>query len=225
MPSRIRRSFPWSPALALVGLLAPLSVHAAGGKVAGKVVIQSGAHTKKDAGNAVVYLEGVADDGKAPPPPKMWQRDKQFDPQVVVVVKGQSIEFPNADTVFHNVFSVSKAARFDLGLYKSGESKGVTFKRAGVVDVYCNIHPQMLAKILVVENRWFAKTSKSGEFSIEGVPPGTYAIVGWLAHGKPWKGTVTIVEGKTAKLDIPLVEERGTEDHARKDGTPYGRYK
>ncbi|HWB82107.1 MAG TPA: carboxypeptidase regulatory-like domain-containing protein [Nannocystaceae bacterium] len=195
---------------------------AVGGKVTGKVTIQG---AKKDSSHAVVYLEGVPDDGKAPPPPKMWQRDKQFDPQVVVVVKGQSIEFPNGDSFFHNVFSVSKAARFDLGLYKSGESKGVTFKRAGVVDVYCNIHPQMVAKILVVENRYFAKTSKTGEFAIEGVPAGTYSIVGWLSHGKPWKGTVTVVDGKAAKVDIPLVEDKGSEDHVRKDGTPYGRYK
>jgi plastocyanin len=212
-------------AFVLVSLLAAVPAHAAAGKVNGKVTIAAGAHAKKDGGNAVVYLEGVPDDGKAPPPPKMWQRDKQFDPQVVVVVKGQSIEFPNGDTVFHNVFSMSKAARFDLGLYKSGDSKGVTFKRAGVVDVFCNIHPQMVAKILVLENRYFAKTGKNGEFSIEGVPPGTYAIVGWLANGKPWKGTVTVVDGKASKVDIQLVEDRGSEDHARKDGTPYGRYK
>jgi hypothetical protein len=209
----------------LATLLAAVPAWAAAGKVSGKVAIETSGKAKPELANVVVHLEGVPDDGKAPPPPKMWQRDKQFDPQVVVLVKGQSLEFPNADSVFHNVFSVSKAARFDLGLYKSGETKGVTFKRAGVIDVYCNIHPQMVAKILVVENRWFTRPGKGGEFTLDGVPPGTYTIVGWLAHGKPWKGTVTVVDGKTAKVDIQLVEERGTADHERKDGTPYGRYK
>jgi len=144
---------------------------------------------------------------------------------VSAVVVGTTIAFPNDDKVFHNVFSLSQAASFDLGLYKSGASKLVTVERAGVVNVYCNIHPNMAANVLVLENQHFAVTNSDGTFSIEGVPAGRYPIVGWQASGETYRGEVTVAPGSPAEVTIELLTDRSTTHHTRKDGTPYGRYR
>jgi len=135
------------------------------------------------------------------------------------------VEFPNEDKVFHNVFSVSRPARFDLGLYKSGTTKAVTLAEPGVVDVYCNIHPQMVAKIKVLDSGWYALTDRDGSFRIEDVPAGTYPVVAWQAWGDQFRGTVTVKAGELAQVKIDLVAGDEVRRHLRKDGTPYGRYK
>jgi len=112
------------------------------GTVKGSVTVSKGGKAKADKTGVIIYLEGVPG---TPPVPKdhaiIRQREKQFDPPLTVVVRGTTVDFPNEDKIFHNVFSVSRPARFDLGLYKSGTMKSVEMKRSGVVDVYCNIHP------------------------------------------------------------------------------------
>jgi plastocyanin len=195
-----------------------------GGTVSGAVSITAGGKAKRARGGIVVAIEGV---GKAPKPMRavMKQKDKQFAPQLLVVTKGSEISFPNEDKIFHNVFSISKAARFDLGLYKSGEEKSVKLRRAGVVDVYCNIHPEMVAKIKVLETSYYAVTAPDGSFSIGNVPAGTYPITAWQPNGEEYRGEVTVEAGGAATIDIPLVEGEGEARHTRKDGTPYGRYK
>ena len=105
-----------------------------------------------------------------------------------MVETGTTVEFPNDDRIFHNVFSLSQAAKFDLGLYKSGASKRVTFGAPGVVDVYCNIHPDMAATIKVVDSHHFAVTDADGRFRIEGVPAGTHRYVAWLRQGDEVRG-------------------------------------
>jgi hypothetical protein len=135
------------------------------------------------------------------------------------------VTFPNHDKIFHNVFSLSPTARFDLGLYKEGTAKSVEMKRAGEVDVYCNIHPEMAAKIKVLDTPYYAVTAPDGAFRIDGVPAGTYDVEAWYAHGDAWKGKVTVDEGGVAKVDPAVVEKEVSVKHTRKDGTPYGRYK
>ena len=122
---------------------------------------------------------------------------------------------------------MSRALKFDLGLYKSGTSKSVVATREGIVDIYCNIHPDMAAKVLVLDNAHFAVTGEDGRFSIKGVPAGTYPIVAWQVRGEPYRGEVTIRGGEVTELNLDLVAARGGghEEHTRKDGTPYGRYK
>jgi plastocyanin len=195
------------------------------GSVGGVVSILKDGAPKANKSGVVVYLENVP--GPLPEPKKREIRQKNltFTPGVMVIVKGTTVEFPNDDKVFHNVFSVSKAARFDLGLYKSGTTKAVTFKQAGVVDVYCNIHPQMIAKIKVLDTGYYAVTASDGSFRIKDVPPGTYPIVAWQANGEEYRGEVQVTAGATVQLSFPLAEGKPQKIHLRKDGTPYGRYK
>jgi plastocyanin len=174
----------------------------------------------------VVYLESVPDaaPGPAQAVKQIQQRDLAFLPELTVVVTGETVEFPNQDKVFHNVFSLSRAARFDLGLYKSGASKSVTFTREGVVDVYCNIHPQMVAKVKVVPNRFYAVTDAQGRFRIGGLPPGKWPYVVWQPWGEPVRGEITIQPASTSEVELRLERGERSMSHLRKDGTPYGRY-
>lgn len=196
------------------------------GSVHGAVTVKVKGRAKGDRKGVVVYLEDVP--GK-PPVPKdhavIKQREKQFDPPLTIVVKGTTIDFPNEDKIFHNVFSVSRPARFDLGLYKSGTAKSVEMKRAGTVDVYCNIHPEMIAKVKVLDNAYYTITGKDGSFTIDNVPPGEYPIVAWLPSGDEARGTVVVKAGEAAQVALEVSEVAKKETHTRKDGTPYGRYK
>ncbi len=196
------------------------------GSVQGSVTVLVKGKAKADKKGVVVYLEKVPG---TPPTPKdhavIRQREKQFDPPLTIVVKGTTIDFPNEDKIFHNVFSVSRPARFDLGLYKSGSAKSVEMKRAGTVDVYCNIHPEMIAKVKVLENAYYTITGRDGTFSIENVPAGEYPIVAWLPTGDEAKGTVIVKPGETAQVKLQVSEVAKKTTHTRKDGTPYGRYK
>ena len=196
------------------------------GTVTGSVTVLVKGKPKADKKGVVVYLENVPG---PPPVPKnnavIRQREKQFDPPLTVIVKGTTVDFPNEDKIFHNVFSVSRPARFDLGLYKSGTVKSVQMKRPGTVDVYCNIHPEMVAKVKVLDNAYYTITGRDGMFSIEDVPAGEYPIVAWLPTGDEAKGTVIIKPGETAQVKLQVSEVAKKTTHTRKDGTPYGRYK
>jgi plastocyanin len=196
-----------------------------GGTVKGTVSVLTKGTAKKDRSGVLVYLEGVPG---VPPKQKnatVRQREKQFDPPLTIVVKGTTVDFPNEDKIFHNVFSVSRPARFDLGLYKSGSMKSVEMKRAGTIDVYCNIHPDMIAKVKVVDNAFYTITDKAGAFAIEGVPPGEYPVVAWLPSGDEVTGKVVVKAGEAATVELSVSEVAKKATHTRKDGTPYGRYK
>jgi plastocyanin len=213
----------------LVITLAILSGDAASkpvGSVHGTIAVTVDGKSRSDRSGIVVYLENVP--GSPPKPAKhavIRQREKQFDPPFTVVVRGTTVDFPNEDKIFHNVFSVSRPARFDLGLYKSGTAKSVEMKRAGTVDVYCNIHPDMIAKVKVLDNAYYAITAASGEFKIDNVPDGEYPIVAWLATGEEARGTVTVKAGEATTVKLTVNAAAKKETHTRKDGTPYGRYK
>jgi plastocyanin len=215
-------------ALAAVALLVPAWARAAEprGSFTGKVVLQKDGKPLEAHSGVVVYLESVPDAGPRPAAAvkQIQQRDLAFLPELTVVVKGETVEFPNQDKVFHNVFSLSRAARFDLGLYKSGESKAVTFTREGVVDVYCNIHPQMVAKVKVVPNRFYAVTDAQGRFRIDGLPPGRWPYVVWQPWGEPVRGEITLRPGQASEAELRLERGERNTRHLRKDGTPYGHY-
>jgi plastocyanin len=212
--------------IALVLLAGDVHGKPTNGTVRGSVTVNVKGKAKGDKKGVVIYLENVPG---TPPTPKnhavIRQREKQFDPPLSIVVKGTTIDFPNEDKIFHNVFSVSRPARFDLGLYKSGTAKSVEMKRAGTVDVYCNIHPEMIAKVKVLDNAYYTITGNDGKFEIQNVPAGEYPIVAWLPSGDEAKGTVIVKAGEAAEVKLDVSEVAKKDTHTRKDGTPYGRYK
>src|SRR5688500_548125 len=131
---------------------------------------------------SVVYLEeaprGAFDElpgGRA----RIDQINEQFVPRLLAVTTGTTVDFPNNDRIYHNVFSLSKPRTFDLGRYAAGRSRAVRFDKPGIVRVFCEIHSHMSAYILVFSHRYFAVTDEAGRYRIEDVPPGQYTIVAW----------------------------------------------
>jgi plastocyanin len=113
---------------------------------------------------------------------RMMQRDKMYEPHLLVVPAGSIVEFQNRDPWFHNTFSISGNKRFDLGPNRAGGQKTVRFDRAGVAYVFCNIHPQMAAVVLTVESPYFGVSDKAGHISIGNVPPGAYVLHVWYEN-------------------------------------------
>jgi plastocyanin len=160
--------------------------------------------------NVVIYLDGevsgdavTARTGRA----TMTQHDERFSPHVLPIVRGDTVDFPNQDPYFHNVFSLSRAPReFDLGRYPKGESKFEAFTKTGIVEVFCHIHSNMSGIILVLGNRFFSVPTSNGRFALDGVPAGDYTVVGWHERINPVQHRVHVTEGGVAKVDfnIPL---------------------
>jgi len=134
----------------------------------------------------------------------MMQSDTAFVPAAVVVTVGNTVSFPNGDPFFHNVFSYSRARRFDLGRYPAGESKDVVFDEPGIIQVFCEVHDFMRGTIVVTENPYYAIVEDDGTFSIVGVPPGDYTLVAWQADHDEVERSVTVTEGGNAHLEVEL---------------------
>lgn len=113
------------------------------------------------------------------------QQSARFTPHVLPVMVGTTVEWPNNDNIYHNVFSYSDAKQFDLGLYKGGEVKKVVFDKPGEVDVFCSIHTSMSCVVLVLQNPFFASTDSRGRYVIRNVPPGTYKLKSWHERMPP----------------------------------------
>jgi plastocyanin len=131
---------------------------------------------------SVVYLDPApraAFDAREEPRARMDQKNETFVPHVLAIPAGTSVDFPNSDHTYHNVFSLSKTKSFDLGRYAVGRSKAIRFDRPGIVRVFCDIHSHMSAFILVFAHRYFAVTDVEGLYRIESVPPGTYTVMTW----------------------------------------------
>jgi plastocyanin len=148
-------------------------------------VADLGHHAPRDVPDrrrSVVYLEAAPQAAfEAPPAGRavLDQRNETFVPYVLAVTVGSTVDFPNRDRIYHNVFSLSKPKRFDLGRYPRGQSRSVRFDQPGVVRVFCEIHSHMSAFILVFAHRYFATTDAEGRYRIEGVPTGTYTLAVW----------------------------------------------
>jgi len=155
----------------------------------------------------VVYLE-VAPSAAFEEPvagrERLDQRNETFVPHVLAIRTGTTVDFPNSDRIYHNVFSLSPARRFDLGRYAVGRSKAVRFDRPGVVRVFCDIHSHMSAFILVFSHRYFAVTQPDGTFQLPPVPAGTYMLAGWYEGEVRANRQVVVRAGETSVADFPV---------------------
>ena len=193
----------WASPLAL--LLAASPVFA--GTISGRVeMIDKAGRPATDLSDVVVYVEGARPRPRAATAnPQVVMKGKAFAPRVAVVPVGGTVDFPNEDPIFHNVFSVSGENRFDLQLYKRPKSGSQTFQHPGVVRVYCNIHPQMSAVLLVRDNPYFAKAASDGTFTIEGVPAGRYKLTAWHDKGgETSQDVVVTAQGQLAARPMSL---------------------
>jgi plastocyanin len=157
----------------------------------------------------VVYLEGPGPADVEPANPvkyKIEQLNRRFAPDLLVVPVGSTVSFPNMDPIFHNLFSLSKPKSFDLGSYDQGESRDVFFPKPGIVEVYCHLHPNMAATIVVTPNRWYAKPDRSGQYRIPDVPPGKYTVVAWHKSAGFFRKAIVVESGhdSTADFFIPI---------------------
>lgn len=208
--------------IAAAAVIAASPLAHAGGRVVGKLAITDADGKPASAADAIVYVVGFTEaaDPKAKPV-EIAQKDHKFVPELVAITVGESVTFPNADAFLHNVFSQSAVRPFDLGSFRKGDRKTKDFPSPGVVDVYCNIHPEMAATILVLPNRKHARADKDGSYVLDGVPAGTWTVFAYTRRAlKPASAKVTVVEGQEAKIDLALV--RGSEpEHLNKYGEKY----
>ena len=179
-------------------------------------------------GPILVYIVGFSE----PPAttiPKIQQRNRLFAPDLVAITAGQSVAFPNGDSILHNVFSPTPSRRFDLGSYRKGESRTRTFPNAGVVDVFCNLHPEMSATIVVLPNRRFAFADASGKVTLDGLPAGTWTVFAYSRRARaPVSAKVQVTAGATSAVALTLEEVVRDFKHLNKYGEPYrapGKYR
>jgi len=151
----------------------------------------------------ILYLEGNL---KATPTTVVVkQRDKSFVPHVVPVVKGSSVLFTNDDRLTHNIYSVDPAKKFEIGKYSQGASKKIVMDRTGRVELFCSIHTSMNGYVFVVDNDFYAMPGANGQFTIRGVPPGTYTLKAWHPRvRKECSTTVTVPASGAATVDVTL---------------------
>jgi plastocyanin len=222
----MRRSvLPFAPLLAVIFVAAPGGQTPDTGSVTGRVTLTmrlkgaalpSTAYPTRAIGphearaipeikNVVVYLKDAAYRvALAPTKAELRQEHETFLPHVLAVTRGSTVDFPNDDPIFHNVFSLSSAASFDLRRYPRGESRSWQFPKAGIVKVYCHIHSHMSGTILVLDHPYFAIPQTDGTFELPNIPPGEHTVVAWHERVGERRASVRVERGKAATVDLSL---------------------
>lgn len=154
-------------------------------------------------------------------PQVISQRERRFLPNVLAVTRGTTVRFPNDDVVFHNVFSLSRSNPFDLGSYGKGLEKEHVLANPGLVKVHCNIHPDMVANVLVLDTGFSAVTSTDGSWVIPDVPDGDYTLRVWHPFAEEQRRPLPIAGGKAHTVAITVRETRPRVQHANKHGRAY----
>jgi len=201
-------------------------------EVTGEVTLtQSGSDTAPDASQVVVWLtpsgSTMPQSAIDKPRYRLVQHNKRFEPSLLVVPVGSVVDFPNYDPWFHNVFSLYRGKRFDLGLYQAGAQRSVRFDRIGPSYLFCNIHPEMTGVVLAVDSSLYAISEKSGRYVINGVAPGKYTMHVWYENAKPESLTnlqrAVVVDDATRTLPTVSVSvvKQIQKEHKNKYGQDY----
>jgi plastocyanin len=199
----------------------------------GHVQLTRNGHPMTNASKAVIWLTPIG--ATVDPPrqetsqiPQLVQKNKSFQPSLLVIPVGGKVEFPNHDPFFHNVFSLFEGKRFDLGLYESGTTRFVQFDKPGVSFIFCNIHEQMSAVVITLATPYYAISDARGDVTIPNVPPGRYVLQVFHSSVAPdalraMNREVTIAPGDTSLGTFTLTETDVTAAHKNKYGRAYDR--
>jgi len=196
-----------------------------------KIELTKGGHRLKNASQAVVWLTPLGvnvDQPQQTGTPQLVQKNKSFQPSVVVIPAGGKVEFPNHDPFFHNVFSLFEGKRFDLGLYESGSTRFVQFDKPGISFIFCNIHAEMSAVVIALTTPYYAVSDARGDITIPDVPPGRYQLQMFHSGVAPdslraLSREITVNEGQTNLGSFTLSESDATAAHKNKYGRDYDR--
>ncbi len=213
-------------------LLLPAVAAAQQSALQARVEIIRNGHRLKDASQAVVWLSPVGGANIEPPHqdatkiPQLVQKNKSFQPSLLVIPVGGKVEFPNHDPFFHNVFSLFEGERFDLGLYESGTSRFVQFDKPGISYIFCNIHAEMSAVIIALNTPYYAVSNARGEISIPNVPPGRYQLQVFHTSVPPDNlrtvtREITVASGDSSLGTLTLTESDLELAHKNKYGRDY----
>jgi plastocyanin len=166
--------------------------------------------------NVVVYLQDAPTRAVTPVRASIRQEHETFTPRVVAVPVGSTVDFPNDDPIYHNVFSLSRAKNFNLGRYPRGETRRVRFDRPGVVKVFCEIHSHMSATVMVFDHPWFAVPAEDGRFQLPPAPAGNHQITAWHERLGDTTINVRLEAGRPLETDFTLpVPEKGSDTPVR----------
>ncbi|MFL6447975.1 MAG: hypothetical protein ACJ746_09845 [Bryobacteraceae bacterium] len=204
----------------LVSFVLCYKTAAFGTEVSGHIEVRQGSEDRMRV--IVVYAEPLGDH-EAPKPGhfELKQEGKTFIPHVLAVPVGSSITFPNDDPIFHNVFSMTRPGPFDLGLYRAGDSKTRVFTKPATYRVFCNIHPQMSAVLLVLPTSFIAEANKDGAYRMD-VPPGRYRVTAWSERSEPVTEELSVESSPVSAPAMTLDESKYVEmTHKNKYGQDY----
>ena len=197
--------------------------------VTGRALVVGGPARSSDSANAVVWLEPIGSPKPVRPllqRPRLTQKNKHFEPHLLVVPTGTDVDFPNLDPFFHNVFSLFDGRRFDLGLYEAGESRTVRFSLPGVSYIFCNIHPQMGAVVIALDTPYYAVSTHNGRILINHVPPGRYVLKAWYEGSSPdslarLSREIVVSPPQTSIGDLHIAPDQPKLAHKNKYGADY----
>lgn len=196
-------------------------------ELSGRVSLLLPPSMKLDPGGTVVWIPGVSlSNSEAAPTPSMASKDKRFDPRILVVSAGTKVRIPNLDPIYHNAFSLSPGNAFDMGLYRKGASRDVALKNPGIVRVYCNIHPDMAASVVVVDGNAFATVRPDGSFRMSGIPPGRREVHLWSDIAGEQVVTLSFEAGRATEWNPSLDASKYQRSaHTNKFGKAYPKAK
>jgi len=199
----------------------------------GHVQLVRNGHAQASTSKAVVWLTPIGEAIEPPRQdrsqiPRLVQKNKSFQPSLLVIPVGGKVEFPNHDPFFHNVFSLFEGKRFDLGLYESGTTRFVQFDKPGISFIFCNIHEQMSAVVIALETPYYAISDARGDINIPNVPPGRYQLQVFHSAVAPdtlhaLSREITVAAGDTSLGNFTLTENDLTVAHKNKYGRDYDR--